>query len=127
MGDEKHRGAAIFPEAQHFILHAHPGKGVERAEWLVEQENFGVVDKRSRESNTLSHAPGKMVGISTAKCFEADKAHECVYFISFFAQHTSRNKTGLDIATNREPGKQVRVLKDKAAFRTRLTDWLRTD
>ena len=37
MGDEQHRGAPIFPQAQHFVLHAHPCKGVERAEGFVEQ------------------------------------------------------------------------------------------
>ena len=86
-----------------------------------------MVDKRSRESNTLGHATGKVVGISAAKCFEADKAHELVHFVALFAQHSPRNKTGLDIATNGEPGKQVGVLKDKTPFRARLTDWLRTD
>ncbi len=86
-----------------------------------------MIDERSRESNTLGHAPGKMVGISATKCFEADKAHEFVHFVSLLAQHSPCNKTGLDIATNGEPGKQVWVLKDKTPFRTRLTDCLRTD
>ena len=36
VGNEKHSGAAIFPKAQHFILHSHAGEGVERAEWFIE-------------------------------------------------------------------------------------------
>ena len=40
MGDQEHGGAARLPESQHFVLHAHAGEGVERAERFVEQENF---------------------------------------------------------------------------------------
>src|SRR6516225_472986 len=83
VGDEKHGGAAVFPEAQHLILHPHPGKGVERAERLVEQKHFGVIDERSCKSNALSHAAGKMVRVRVAKCFEAHESHEFVYLISF--------------------------------------------
>jgi len=35
---EKHRSAAIFPEAQYFVLHAHARESVKRAERFVEQE-----------------------------------------------------------------------------------------
>src|SRR6476660_2488284 len=48
VGDEEHGSASCLPEPQHFVLHPHTGKGVERAERLVEQKNFRVIDERSR-------------------------------------------------------------------------------
>jgi hypothetical protein len=127
MGDKEHGGTACLPEPQHFILHPHASKGVERAERFVEQENFRVVDERSRESNALGHAPGKMVRISVAKSFKADEAHEFVHFISLLTQHSTRYKTNLDVATNGEPGKQIWVLKDETTFRAWFADWFRAD
>ena len=37
----KQHGRVGAPETQHFILHTHAGKGIERAEWFVEEEHFG--------------------------------------------------------------------------------------
>jgi hypothetical protein len=83
-----------------------------------------VIDECACQSNALGHAPGKMMRISIGKCFEPDQPHEFVHFISFFAQHSARNEAGLDIATNRKPGKQIWVLKNETTFRTRLIDWV---
>ena len=92
VGDEQHRGATILPQAQNFVLHPHAGKGVERAERFIEQENFGMVDQCSCKRNTLGHAAGKMMRIGISKGFESDQPHEFVHFVSFFAQHTARNR-----------------------------------
>ena len=124
VSDEKHRSAAIFPEAQHFVLQAHAGEGIERAERFVEEENFRVIDECACQSNALGHAPGKMMRISIGKCFESDEPHKFVHFISFFAQDSARNEAGLDITPNRQPGKQIRILKNETTFRTRLVDWV---
>src|SRR5208282_6257749 len=37
MGDQKHRGAAGLPEAQHLILHAHACERVERTQKLIKK------------------------------------------------------------------------------------------
>src|SRR6516162_6848877 len=127
VGDEKHGGATVFPEAQHLILHTHPGKSIKRAERLVEQENLRVVNERSGKSNALGHAPGEMVRVSVAKCFQPHESHQFVHLISFLTQHPTRDKTGLDVAANAKPGKQIWILKNQAAFRTWFADWFRTD
>src|SRR5436309_12171971 len=127
MGNKEYGGAACLPESQDFILHPHASKSVERAERFVEEENFRVVDERSRESNALGHAPGKMVRVSVAKRFEAHEAHEFVHLSSFLAQHSTRDEAGLDVATNGEPGKQIWVLKDQTAFGAWFADWFRAD
>ena len=58
VGDEQHGGATIFPQAQHFVLHPHAGKGVERAERFIEQQNLGMIDECACKRNTLGHAAG---------------------------------------------------------------------
>src|SRR5258706_11333335 len=39
---QQHGGATGLPEAQPFILHAHPGERIERAQRLIEQKDFRV-------------------------------------------------------------------------------------
>src|SRR5206468_10107001 len=53
MSNKQHRSTPRLPEAQHFILHTHAGKGIQRAEWFVEQEHFGMVNHRPRERDAL--------------------------------------------------------------------------
>ncbi len=86
-----------------------------------------MIDERSRESDALGHSPGKMVRVSVVKCLEAHEAHEFVHLISFLAQHSTRDETGLDVAADGEPREEVRVLKDETAFRAWFANSFRTD
>jgi len=116
VGDEDHGGAAVFPEAQDFILHAHAGEGVEGAEGFIEEEDFGVVDKGAGEGDALGHAAGELVGIRGGELFEADEAHEVVDFAAFFAEDAAGDEAGFDVGADGEPGEEVRILEDEAAF-----------
>ncbi len=127
VSDEQHRGAAIFPQTQHFVLHAHPREGVECPEGFIEQENLGVIDECARKGNALSHASGKMMWIRIGKRFESDQPHEFVHFISFFVQHAAGNEANLDVATNSQPRKQIWILKNKTALRARSENFLVID
>src|SRR4029077_15780184 len=104
---------AILPETQHFILHAHAREGIERAEWFIEQKHFGMIDQRAGERDALRHAAGDMMRIGIGKRFESDEPHEFVDFISFLVQHAARNETGLDVAANSQPRKQIWILKNE--------------
>src|SRR5689334_7451795 len=50
VGDEKHGGAPIFPEPEHFVLHPHAGEGIKRAKRFIEQKHFRVIDQCACES-----------------------------------------------------------------------------
>jgi hypothetical protein len=113
MGNQKHRAAAIFPKPQDFVLHAHTREGIERAERFVEQEDFRVIDERAGESDALGHAPRKMMWIGIRKSLESDEPHEFVHFVLFFAQYAACNETGLDIAADSEPRKEIWILKKR--------------
>ena len=57
--------------------------------------------------------------IRIRKRFESDQPHEFVHFIPFFAQHTARSETGLDIPANSQPWEQIWILKNETALGAR--------
>ena len=120
VGDEQHRCAARFPQAQHFILHAHAGECVESAEGFVKQEDFRVIDERASKRDALGHAAGEMVRVSGAERFQADEAHEAIDLIALFAQDPARDQACFDVAAHGEPGKEIGILEDQAALRARF-------
>ena len=63
-----------------------------------------------------------MVRINVGKCFEPYQAHELIDFLFFLMQKPTGNESRLDIATNRQPRKQVRILKNQTTFRVRRGD-----
>jgi len=68
-----------------------------------------------------------MMWIGIRKSLESDEPHEFVHFVSFFAQYAAGNETGLDIGADSEPRKEIWILKNETAFRTRLVDWVRAN
>jgi hypothetical protein len=101
VGNEKHRRATGLPDAQHFVLHSHASERVERAERFIEKKNFWMINKRSRQSNALSHPAGKMMRVGVGKCFQAHEAHELFHFVTFLAQDATGDETHLNVAANR--------------------------
>ena len=114
MSNKQHGSAVGAPEAQHFILHTHAGKGIERAEWFVEQEHFGMVNHRPRDRNALGHASREMMRKGISKGFQTYQTHEFIDLTAFLFQHTARDEAGFDVASHGEPRKKIRILKDKA-------------
>src|SRR5437763_5414314 len=70
MSNKQSRAPPRRPKTQHFILHAHAGKSVERAERFVEEKNFGMIDQGAGEGDPLGHAARKMMRESIRKCFQ---------------------------------------------------------
>src|SRR5436190_11666601 len=58
---EQHRRPARLPKPQHFVLHPHPGKGVERAEGLVEEQDLWMIYEGASERDPLGHAAREMM------------------------------------------------------------------
>src|SRR5687767_106297 len=119
VSDEEHGGAARFPEAQHFILHLHASESVQRAERFVEQQDFGMINERARQCHSLRHAAGKMMRERAGKGFQTNKAHEFIDFVALLLKYAARDEPGFDVVSNREPGKQVWILKHQTALSAR--------
>src|SRR6266404_7982680 len=86
-----------------------------------------MIDKRSCERSALSHTARKMVGIGVGKYFEAYQTHKLVHLLVLFTQNAARDEPGLDVTANGEPRKEIRILKNQAAFRAWLSDRVRAD
>src|SRR5262249_5386426 len=52
-----------LPDVEQLLLQQEFVLRVERREWLVHQQNFGIVGKRTCDRHALAHAAGKLVGI----------------------------------------------------------------
>src|SRR4051812_34574195 len=50
--------------------------------------------------------------------FETDQAQELLHLMTTLTKHATSHESYLDIATNREPGEQARILKHQATLGT---------
>ena len=127
MTNQDHRGEADLPQAKHLILHSHAREGIESSERLVKQQDFGMSNQRPGQCNTLGHATRKMVRVDIRETFKAHQMDELAYLAAFLVQKAQRCKSGLDIAPDSEPGKQIGVLEYQAALGARTGDSLRSN
>src|SRR4029077_13685814 len=84
-------------------------------------------NERSRQCNALGHTTRKVMRIDVSEPFKPNQAYELVNFVTFLAKHAQRHKTGLNIVADREPRKQVRILKNQAALGVCTGDRFRPD
>jgi hypothetical protein len=89
VSNEEHGSAPVLPKAQDFILHTHAGEGVEGAEWLVEQKNFGMINQGASQSYTLRHSTRKVMRISVGEGFQANEAHKFFHLTAFLLKHAT--------------------------------------
>ena len=47
--------------------------------------------------------------------------------LTFLVKQAARDQAGLDVAANREPGKEIGILKDQTPFRAGIGDWFGAD
>src|SRR3989442_5535147 len=127
VSDQKHRSAAGLPKTEHFVLHAHAGEGIQRAERLVQEEDLGMVNQRPGQSHALGHAARQMVGVGVGEGFQADQPHEIVHLLTLTVVQTAGDEAGLEVAANGEPGEKVWVLKHQTALGAGASDGLSAD
>ena len=71
--DEEHRGPPRLPDAQDFVLHAHPGELVEGAERLVQEQDLRMIDQRPGEGRPLGHAAGELMRVGVGEGLRAPR------------------------------------------------------
>src|SRR5712671_1498534 len=57
-----------------------------------------------------------MMRVGVGETFKADQTHEIIHLMAFLVEHAACDETGLNVAADRQPGKQVGVLKNQTAF-----------
>ncbi|BFO14685.1 hypothetical protein SHKM778_10730 [Streptomyces sp. KM77-8] len=72
MGDEDHRAALLPVQPDHFLLHVPPDQRVERAERLVEEEDFGVDGQSPCQTDALALTAGELGGSALFQARQPD-------------------------------------------------------
>jgi hypothetical protein len=73
VGDKKDRRLELRPNPQQDIFELQTGQRVERAEWLIHQQDFRLVRECPGDGDALLHAAGKLPRIMAFEPFEADQ------------------------------------------------------
>src|SRR5205807_1820669 len=75
VGDEKRRLLELLLNLQDLVAEEEPGLLVERGEWLVHQEDFGLRGQRARHRHALAHATRQLRRIAPLEAIEANQLH----------------------------------------------------
>ena len=121
--DQHHGRSGLGANIQQKVLHLHPRQFVERAEWLVHQQQFWLMNKRAAQGDALLHAAGELRRVGVFEARQADERQE-------FGCALSGPAVGIALNLNREehvfkhcaPGHQIRLLKDHSEIRLRPFD-----
>src|SRR4051794_28366007 len=117
VGDEQHRLLVALPDAEQQFLHQGAGLVVERAERLVEEQDFWIVGKGARDRGALLHAAGQLlrpVVLETGEANALDKTVDDAAALGF--AHAALAQAEGDVLTHRQPREQGVGLKHHAAI-----------
>src|SRR5580704_17886494 len=76
VGDEDDGLAALAPDSQHFQVHLLARQCVQRAERLVHQDQFGVMDEGARDRGALLHAARQLLRVFVLVAREAHEVEQ---------------------------------------------------
>ena len=122
MGHHQRGETALLPKRGDFRLHGDARQGIELAERLVEDEDFGIVDQRPRQRDPLRHAAGKLMRIGVAKCRKPDQIDRRIDAVALALQDALGFEAERDIVPDGSPRKQGRILEHHHTRRKRPRD-----
>ena len=119
MRDENDCFAEPLLDGEEFLLYFGASKRIERAKWLIHQQNRRVSGQSTSDANALPLAAGKFprMARSELRRLEANDAEHFsdTFFSTIFRPMLEfRNKT--DVSFDREVGEQARFLDDITDF-----------
>ena len=123
VGHEQGGEAAVLPDADQFALHLQPGQAVELAEWLVQDEQAGVVDQGPGQGGPLRHAAGDLVRVGGVEAFESHQVQRLVHAVAEPFQLAPGFEPERDVGADGAPGIERRVLEHEHAGRVGAGDW----
>src|SRR5262245_13624914 len=113
VGDENNGLALLMPQVEQLILQEQPGLGIERTEWLIHQDDFGLVDQRPDNIGALTHAAGQLMRVAILDAAETDAAnHARRAIVPFPPPDTAQRQRQLDVWAERAPGIEIVGLRD---------------
>ena len=76
MGNEQDGLSLLARQLMEVEAHLVARDGVERAEWLIHQQQVGIVDERAHDRGALVHAARQLVGKAIGELAKADAGEE---------------------------------------------------
>src|SRR5579862_5498466 len=108
---------AGHPDALQFQVHGAAQYLVERAERLVEEQHGRIRHEGAGDRNTLTHSARKLAGEGVGIAGQADEFNQIVDALAIRAHFPAEDLKGQrDIAANRPPWKQGRILEGDSQF-----------
>ena len=118
VGDKHGRRPTFFDQPSKLLLKHKPSLCIQRAKRFVKQQDVGLHYQRSREANSLTHAPRKLTRVLG---FEAGNINlgkaSASSFDALLACDASDLKAKGDIVGNSAPGKQIEALPHRSHAR----------
>src|SRR6185369_1475123 len=125
MGDEQHGLLLAFPDAEQHFLHQHTGLIIQRPERFVEQQDLGVVGKRTRNRRALLHAAGELLWPVVFEAGQADPLDESIRDLAAIRLgYPALAQAERDVFAHGEPWEQRVRLKHHPAIRAGSRDFL---
>ncbi len=128
MRDQDDGLSVLLPDSHQLDVHIIAGHGVERAEWLVEQQDRRIEHEGAADRDAPLHAAGELPGIMVGKGRQTGHLEQferdVTIFLSRKAHHLDRHH---DVFQNGPPIEQQCVLKHDADIDARLGHQFATD
>ena len=125
MGDHDHRLRLFLPQSLELFLEVLPHLVINRTEGFVHEQNFWITGQSANHRRALFHAAGDLTGIEVFGPVQLRQVEELLQpfllllFADFLLLHGEK-----DIFFDRHPGKEGKVLKNEAAVRAWLFNYV---
>jgi hypothetical protein len=123
MGDEDDGRVRLHPDLLHQPVHLLAREGVERAEGLVHQEDRRAQRQRPHDGRALLHPSRQLAREAGLEPLEFHPVQEVVDPVAIRGAALDLEGEE-DVAHQRPPGQQVRLLEDQPDVGMRPGDWL---
>ena len=125
VGYQQNCGPHPVQKAAEHVLHFGPRERIERAKWLVHEQDFRFGSQRASQSDALPLPARKLMrkALGKRRWIEADQLQQFVASSnSFLSRLSFRFKNDADVALNIEVRKQAGLLNDVAHFSAQLNE-----
>jgi hypothetical protein len=115
VGHQQDRGGLGRVDVDQQVLHGQPGQCVQGAERLIQQQDAGAARQRTRERGALGHATRHLPGSQRRRVRQLHQLEQLGHAGATGGARRAARQAELDVAGERAPGQQARLLERHGA------------
>src|SRR5882724_8149804 len=120
MSHENDGAPGFRPDALQFVVQKIPSLSIKSCEGLIHQKNIRLGRERACQSDSLSHATGKLMTVAVAEFRKMNQPKVVLnFFLSFGFGNVFHLHAELNVLSNRQPREQAEFLKNQNSIRAR--------